>query len=143
MQTEIVDGDGHRLYFQGTSVYLQLRGTGKARKLGEVQGDTFYTVRDLSRHEMHHYCEIGFNFSLIRYGLFNKIVIRCPDGLELQTTRRWVLKHGKVNRPGRRFELQIFLSVGSFTGFMDPPPDPPKAHRRAVVQGSLFKEAGP
>ena len=141
MRNEISDHDGNRLFFDGTWVRLQLKNETRIRTLGEVRGNTFFALRPLTNHEMHNREEYGFNYHLIKYGLFRNIVVRTVVGREYKTTRLWVLKHGKVHRPGgKRYELQVFLHLSEFKGFVEPPPDaaPKGCGREKSVQGTLF-----
>jgi hypothetical protein len=146
MLSEITDRSGNRLYFRGSEVFLQLARDARTRKLGEVHGDTLHTVRNLSRHEMMNREEIGFNYELVRYGLFSRVVVHALDGRELRTTRRWILAHGECGTPSRgQYELQVFLRLSEFRGFIEPPPDAPAEpapRGNAALQGSLFADEG-
>jgi hypothetical protein len=136
MSFEITDRDHNRLYFRGNEIFLQLAIGGKTRRLGEVAGGTFYTLRSTSKHEMRRDEEFGFNYNLIKFGLFKNIVVRSDDGREFQTTRRWVLRYGKPMRPGgTRFELQLFLPLSEFKGFTEPPEEPLLVHE---IEPTLF-----
>jgi hypothetical protein len=137
MRLELTDNFGNKLYFQGNRVFIALKGEGHSKQIGEVIGDCFVTRRDLDRHEMHNRKEIGFNLSLMKYGRFSNVVVMTTEGTRLETTRRWIMKYGKVNRPGgRRYELQIFLPVDKFCGFVEPPPE---EVRRPETQMGLFQ----
>jgi len=141
MLPEITDSGGNRLFFQGNEVYLQLRSEAKVRKIGEVVGDTLHTIRNLSKHEMHNQREVGFNYHLIKYGRFTKIVVDTLDNQEFRTTRRWVQKYGRCSKPGgQRYELQVFLKLSDFVGFVEPPEDPKPEPRRDEVQQTLFAQ---
>jgi hypothetical protein len=140
MDFEFTDRNGHRLFFEGRSVFLELATEKRPRHLGEVDDGTFFTTRNLERHKMRNGDSIGFNLSLIRYGRFSRVVVRTRDGQELRTTRRWILKHGRTSRPGGKFEVQTFLPVSMFLGFIEPPPDVAEnvVTAPANVQGDLF-----
>jgi hypothetical protein len=132
MLSEITDGDGNLLYWRGHEIFLKLSSGGRTRKLGEVQGETLHTYRDLRKHEMRNYLEVGFNWHLIRFGVFRYVVVHTQEGAEYHTSRKWILRNGRINKPGRRkFELQIFLKLSDFKGFIEPeekplppPPEP-------------------
>jgi hypothetical protein len=138
METEIRDKFNNRLFFVGSFAKLQLAGEKRVRILGEVRGDTFVTFRDLELHEMHNRKEIGFNLTLIRYEAFRKVSVITRDGRELQTTKKWILKYGHGGRPGKsHFEVQIFLALDKFCGFIDPPE---VKDREPCTQGNSFHE---
>ena len=119
MPFEMTDRDGNKLYFRGNEIFLQLAIGGKTRRLGEVSGGTLHTLRSMSKHEMRKGEQFGFNYHLIKFGLFNRIVVRTDDGRQFETTRRWVLRYGRAGRPGgKRFELQLFLPLSEFKGFI-------------------------
>lgn len=139
--SEITDQGGNRLYFQGSEVFLQLKHEGRARKVGEVIGETLHTVRNLRRHEMLNRHEIGFNRALMKHGRFRTVVVHTDDGQELKTTRKWVLTHGRACFPGgKRYELQLFLKISDFVGFGEPEEEPhlEPTHSREPSQLPLF-----
>lgn len=138
--SEISDKNGNRLFFKGNEVFLRLRSENRIRKLGEITGNTLHTIRDLGKHEMRNRCEVGFNFHLIKFGRFTNIVVHTQDE-EFETTRRWVLKYGKTCMPGgRKYELQIFLKISDFVGFIEPPEDPQPEVKHDPVQPTLFAQ---
>lgn len=139
--SEIKDRYGNHLYFIGKEVFLRLHSGGRARKLGEVIGDTLHTIRNLNKHEMQNRHELGFNYHLMKYGRFCNVVVHIEDGEELKTTRKWILTFGRVCMPaGKRYELQIFLRISDFTGFVEPPEEPqPEIKRCEPVQFKLFE----
>lgn len=141
MLSEITDRNGNRLYFQGGEVFLQLRHEGRARKLGEVIGDTLHTVRNLRKHEMLNRHEIGFNWALMKHGKFRNVVVHTEDSEELLTTRKWILRHARACFPGgKRYELQLFLKISDFVGFVEPEEEAhvERTHAREPVQFALF-----
>lgn len=82
--------------------------------------------------------ETGFNYHLMKYGRFRNVVVQ-TDGGELKTTRKWILRFGRVSRPaGKQYELQIFLKTSDFKGFVEPPEEP-EIKRREPVQFKLFE----
>lgn len=134
MVSELSDQSGNKLFFDGSFVRLRLATENRVRTLGEVRGDTLYTVRNLENHEMHNRKEIGFNLTLMTYGAFRNVVVTTRGGREFLTTRKWILEYGHKGRPGRRdFDVQVFLSLDKFCGLVDPP-----LKTQEVFQEELF-----
>jgi hypothetical protein len=57
--------------------------------------------------------DIGFNYSLIKYGKFNFVEVALSDGKTLRTTRKNILENGKPLHFHDN-ELQIFLEPEKF-----------------------------
>lgn len=115
MATSLFDSAGNRIYCQQRRIYLQLAGTTTSRCLGVLEGDTFHTRRKSGQHVMRSQDDVGFNYSLIRYGKFTHIEVALSDGRILRTTRDRVLEVGECRHfAGTGFELQIFLRLDQF-----------------------------
>jgi hypothetical protein len=107
------DKYGNEIYCQNKRIYLRLLGENRTRCLGVVDGDTFRTQRKVSLHTMRNQNDIGFNYSLIRYGRFNYVEVELSDGKTLKTTRENIFKNGECKHFGNN-ELQIFLEPTKF-----------------------------
>ena len=79
------------------------------KKIGELDGDTFITHRDSGRHIFLADSSIGFNYTLMKTKLFDKVRIYI-DFQPYHTTRKEIVETGKV-RKFRENELQIFFPL--------------------------------
>lgn len=140
MTDKIFDKYGNELWCERGKVHLRLNGSGRVRFLGTVEGDVFRTFRKDS-HRFRVMDGIGFNWHLMKYGKFRNVVVHTEEGEELRTTRKWILRHGRACLPGgRRYELQLFLKISDFAGFVEPEPSASGGRTRArePVQLPLF-----
>ncbi len=113
MTNKCFDKYGNEIYCQNKRVYLRLLGESRTRCLGVVDGDTFHTRRKVFLHTMRNQNDIGFNYSLIRYGRFNFVELEQSDGKTLKTTRKNILNNGECKHFENN-ELQIFLKPSKF-----------------------------
>lgn len=115
MANRLFDSNGNEIYCENRRIYLRLKGTSSRRCLGVVEGDTFHTRRKAGRHVMRSQDDVGFNYSLIRYGKFINVEVAVSDGRILRTTRAAILEHGECRHfEGMGYELQIFLRLDQF-----------------------------
>jgi hypothetical protein len=125
MASEIFDKYGNKLYSLNGVIHLQLK-SGVRRTIGVIEKDTFITSRKLGVHRFQKMDGIGFNWQLMNKGKFSKVEVALSDGRTLRTTRSWILKHGSTKMfKEQGFELQMFLPLEMFKGFIEaePPPD--------------------
>lgn len=83
--------------------------------IGKILGDTYTKKIKSSLHKFRNLNSIGFNFQLLDEGKFKFIRVLSDDGNIYETTRLYILAHGKVQTFFKQsFEKQIFLSLDMF-----------------------------
>lgn len=88
----------------------------QTRYIGNIQGDTYYKKVNLSRHQFNKFPSIGFNLDLLENEKFIWIKVFCDDGRILETSRKFVLMHGKRQTFFKQgYEKQIFLGLNQFS----------------------------
>jgi hypothetical protein len=84
--------------------------------IGSIQGDTYTKKINLSKHQFKKFPSIGFNLDLLENEKFTWINIDCGNGKILETSRKYVLIHGKRQTFSKQgYEKQIFLGLHLFS----------------------------
>jgi hypothetical protein len=84
------------------------------RKIGKILGDVFHCERQ-EKDVFRALNAIGFNYELIRYFEFDKVIVHMSGTESLVTTRRHILRVGEVRYFKRNnLEPQIFLPLSEF-----------------------------
>ncbi len=83
--------------------------------IGKISDDTYIKKIKPSLHKFNKTNSIGFNYELIEQGKFRLIKVLSDDGSIYETTRLYILAHGKVQTFFKKLlDKQIFLSVNEF-----------------------------
>lgn len=83
--------------------------------IGKISDDAYTKKIKSSLHKFRNLNSIGFNYELIEQGQFRFIKVLSDDGNIYETTRLYILAHGKVQTFFKQsFEKQIFLPISEF-----------------------------
>ena len=83
--------------------------------IGKISGDCYTKKIKSELHRFNKTNSIGFNYKLIEQGQFRFIKVISDDGNIYETTRLYILTHGKTQTFFKQsYEKQIFLAIDEF-----------------------------
>lgn len=131
-QVHITQGGFVRLTLPEGKEYKQ------SRTIGRINGDTYIVERSENCIMRAFDGSIGFNYELMRDGIFSTVIVYFSSGRMLQTQRQTILDYGNfLHFKANNLEMQIFLPLADFhkTPVIN---EPSKSVRQEVIQESLF-----
>jgi len=123
----------------GNKFSIRLNLPMQTRYIGIIQGDTYCKKVNLSRHQFNKFPSIGFNLDLLEKEKFIWIKVTCDDGRILETSRKYVLIHGKRQTFFKQgYERQIFLGLHLFSKTEAEKFERAEEMRPVITQMNLF-----